>query len=182
MISADDAVVLDLPWLAQVVPAGRAVAGGTDPVRTADVLSLDLASEVVRHLPGPAVGGARAAIHRLRDIPFAARCLEFFGLAALAETAVSVDPELTVADGSMTAVGHGVRVSWWRDGGQGWVDGSPSGIGRMVAYLADRWADRLAFVAIAAGERGEPGESALSSGTADIRAVDPSRFVGTSER
>ena len=43
---AGDAVVLDVPWLAAVLPAGEVVAGG-DPRALADLLDLPTASEIV---------------------------------------------------------------------------------------------------------------------------------------
>ncbi|MGH3773300.1 MAG: sacsin N-terminal ATP-binding-like domain-containing protein, partial [Pseudonocardiaceae bacterium] len=44
VVDADRAVVLDLPWLAAVLPAGELVSGG-DPGALADLLDLPLASE-----------------------------------------------------------------------------------------------------------------------------------------
>ncbi len=46
-VPVDDAVVLDAPWLAAVLPAAELVAGGADPPALADLLDLPLASEVV---------------------------------------------------------------------------------------------------------------------------------------
>jgi len=46
VIDAEDAVVLDAPWLAAVLPAGELV-GGRDPVQLAELLDLPLASERV---------------------------------------------------------------------------------------------------------------------------------------
>jgi hypothetical protein len=43
----DDAVVLDVPWLAAVLPAAELVVGGSDPAALAELLDLPLASEVV---------------------------------------------------------------------------------------------------------------------------------------
>jgi hypothetical protein len=44
LVDAERAVVLDLPWLAAVLPAGELVSGG-DPAVLADLLDLALASE-----------------------------------------------------------------------------------------------------------------------------------------
>ncbi|HXT46559.1 MAG TPA: hypothetical protein VN748_21010 [Pseudonocardiaceae bacterium] len=46
VVDADRAVVLDAPWLAAVLPAGRLVSGG-DPATLAELLDLPLASEQV---------------------------------------------------------------------------------------------------------------------------------------
>jgi hypothetical protein len=56
VVDAVRAVVLDLPWLAAVLPAGELVAGG-DPVLLADLLDLPLAAEqVAPGLLDPGVG------------------------------------------------------------------------------------------------------------------------------
>jgi hypothetical protein len=46
VVNAQSAMVLDAPWLAAVVPAGKLVAGG-DPAALADLLDLPLASELL---------------------------------------------------------------------------------------------------------------------------------------
>ena len=61
---------------------------------------------------------------------------------------LSTDQELTVDHDGAT-----VRVRWWPGTGDSIVtDGSPEGIGRAVAHLAGRWADRALAVAAAAGD------------------------------
>jgi len=55
VVPVDDAVVLDAPWTAAVLPAAELVVGG-DPAALAEILDLPLASEVVR---GEVVGAGR---------------------------------------------------------------------------------------------------------------------------
>jgi hypothetical protein len=56
VVAADRALVLDLPWLAAVLPAAELVAGG-EPGVLADLLDLPLASEqVTPELTDPAAG------------------------------------------------------------------------------------------------------------------------------
>ncbi|MGH3779191.1 MAG: sacsin N-terminal ATP-binding-like domain-containing protein [Pseudonocardiaceae bacterium] len=57
VVEADRAVVLDLPWLAGVLPAGELVSGG-DPNALADLLDLPLASERMAPELLDAAGGA----------------------------------------------------------------------------------------------------------------------------
>ncbi|WP_093076464.1 sacsin N-terminal ATP-binding-like domain-containing protein [Pseudonocardia oroxyli] len=56
VVSVDDAVVLDAPWTAAVLPAAELVVGG-EPTALAEILDLPLASEVVA---GEVVGAGRA--------------------------------------------------------------------------------------------------------------------------
>ena len=45
-----------------------------------------------------------------------------------------------------------VPVRWWGSDGRYWTDGSAEGAGRVIAWAAGRWADRLLAVAAAAGD------------------------------
>jgi hypothetical protein len=161
VVQADEAIVVDQPWLAQVVPSSSVVAGG-DPARTSAVLDIDRASDVVRAtvvgepaaehgaaLTAPVAGGI------LGDIETARRCLAFFGLADLAATPVTVRPDLAVEVSLRDEPRPPVRVGWWAQDGRLYSDGGPAGTGRLIAYLAGRWADRYAFAAIASGEDSE---------------------------
>jgi hypothetical protein len=56
VVPVDDAVVLDAPWTAAVLPAGELVVGG-EPAALAAILDLPLASEIVR---GEVVGTGTA--------------------------------------------------------------------------------------------------------------------------
>ncbi|SDO38495.1 hypothetical protein SAMN04515671_0771 [Nakamurella panacisegetis] len=141
VVAAADALVLDRPWLAQVLDPGRLVAGGAAPDAVAAALELELASEVVR-VPSAAVGAP------LSDAESAAAARAAVTLAVTFPSGLTTDPELTVDhDGAPR------RVRWWPGPGDGVVtDGSPDGIGRAVAHLAGRWSDRALAVAAAAGD------------------------------
>ncbi len=168
IIDADDAWVLDNPWLAQVVPVSRLVPGGPDPELVARVLDLPLASEhmgaaVVRPAANAgAVGGAAEGIARER-------------LRRAAE-AVGFDPRTVVIVSdeqlSVTVDGEEVAVRWWGADGRLLTDGSAEGIGRAVAWAAHCWPSRHLAVGAAAedhmavaedGVDRPPGDQMLSS-------------------
>ncbi|GAA4541159.1 molecular chaperone Hsp90 [Pseudonocardia xishanensis] len=70
VVPVDDAVVLDAPWTAAVLPAAELVVGG-EPAALAEILDLPLASEVVR---GEVVGdGEPVAWSDLPDVVVACR-------------------------------------------------------------------------------------------------------------
>jgi hypothetical protein len=156
VVDADRAVVVDQPWLAQAIPPSLVVAAGGDPARTSAALDIDRASEVVRTEvvpeppgPGPALPGTDAG-GVLGDIEVARRCLDFFGLADLATTPVVARPDLSVEVVLRGDRRPRVRVGWWAQDGRLYCDAEPAGAGRLVAYLAGRWADRHAFATVAA--------------------------------
>ena len=149
---AAEAMVLDLPWLAQVVEPGWLVAGGRDPERVAEAFDLDLASERLRYtlIEGPELdGGAPDGLEAtLADL----------GLAGLADDW----PDVRWRPGLSVTTGHDrYRVAWWRSDDVWWVDGSPAGWGRLVAQLADSWPLRHAATALFAGRAGEVAEDGI---------------------
>lgn len=152
VVDADDALVLDLPWFAQVVGADRLVAGGDDPPRVARALDLDLASVAVTvelsadpRLP---TGSERRAAQR--------------SALALCVVPADVCPPGALLTSSVLSVrvGRGpfIAVRWWSAPvGEGdrtalVTDGSPEGIGRAVAWRAGRWTDRESAVVAARGD------------------------------
>ncbi len=151
VVAADDAVVLDLPWYASVLDPGRTVPGGADPAAVAALLDLELASE--RH-PVDVVAGPPTQASR----PVAAAAA--LGLADGAWEDVRVDPELRVR---LDGAEH--RVPWWISGGQRWVDGSPAGWGRLLAWTAGDWALRHTATAWVVGDAGRVVEDGLVTGT-----------------
>ena len=154
VVPADRAAVLDVPQLAQVIDPALLVAGGADPAAVADVLDLPLASE--RHAVR-VVTGRSAEPTRLAALPEAARALAACGRADLDDLPVTVAPGLAVAgDG-----GEPRRVTWWPDGELLLIDGSAEGVGRAVAHLAGRWADRYRLVAAARGDAVAQAEAGL---------------------
>jgi hypothetical protein len=160
VVDADDAWVLDAPWLAQVIPAARLVPGGGDPALVGRLLDLPLASRVLSTevISTPIAPDA--------DVPSADRteqALGRLGRAAaavglrLAEVEVIVDPGLRVTvDG-----GDPVTVQWWGQGGSFWVDGSAQACGRAMAWAAGSWSGRHRAIAAAGNDWAALAEDAL---------------------
>lgn len=126
-------LVLDQPWVAQLLPADRLVPAVREPRLVAELLDLDLATDILGD-PEPAgevVPG---------DCPGVAEAAAALGVSP---SPVSLVPELAVS---------GTRVAWWVHAGRCLVDGSAAGVGRAAAWAAGRWADRSLAVAAAAGD------------------------------
>ena len=178
VVDADEALVLDLPWLAQVLDAEVLVAGGPDPGRVSRLFDLGLASQVAT----ATVSGVPAAL-TTAQLAAAERAAAFLGIEL--GTLFAAGTLRTVADLAV-ATGRSApqRVSWWTaadligpsgapvpndplgaptDGGSGMLtDGSAAGIGRAVAWKAGRWFDRYAAVAAARGESADLAEGGLT--------------------
>lgn len=171
VVDAGQAMVIDLPWFAQLIAPGRLVPGGTDPARVARALQLDLVSETV---------GARVAAGTTGPLSPAARAMAVraalrLGVepgALLGERSLLLAPALSVGIGDEPAQ----RVTWWRAEGDQvtvgesagaqfghvlLVDGSATGIGRAVAFAAGRWGERGLAVTAALGEPVDLAENGL---------------------
>jgi hypothetical protein len=127
---ADEAVVLDAPWLQPLVDAPLVPAGG-QPDAVADLLDLPLASELVSGAPE----GAPDRRLPWRDVPGAALAAARLGVDAL-DGEVAVHERLTVA---------GRRVAWWPGADLDAVDGTPDALGRALAWRAGAWPLRQAL-------------------------------------
>ena len=156
VVDADDACVLDEPWLAQVVPATRLVPGGVDPALVGRVLDLPMASQVVS-VEVVSTEGVGSSIAPDADVPSADwtaqaqgrldRAAAAVGL-RLAEVEVILAPELRVlVDGR-----DRVTVRWWAQDGRFWVDGSAEACGRAVAWAAGSWSGRHRAIAAAGND------------------------------
>ena len=156
VVEAEAALVLDLPWFAQVVDAATLVAGGDDPAGVGDMLQLDLASEAlavtVLGSPADLDAGSQAAARRAAAV----LGLEFAALFPGASLRAVAD--LAVRVGQTAAQ----RVWWWMAPGSLLVDGSPEGIGRAVAWRAGRWSDRHRAAAAANGDDVDFAEDGLA--------------------
>lgn len=138
---ADDAVVLDAPWLQPLVQRPVVPAGGA-PGPVADLLDVPLASELV---PGgsPGGGGSRRP---WASVPGAALAAARLGVPELTgDVVVQEDP----------AVG-GRAILWWPGSSGGVeeadvVDGSPAALGRALAWRYGAWALRQALAEAFAG-------------------------------
>ena len=139
VVDANDAAVLDAPWLVGVLPIDRLVPGGADAVRVADLLDLPLASQsaeftvTATDLDGGAPNRLTAAAAAIgvdeRDIE------------------VRVVASLTVS----TNGGRGEPVRWWGENDRLLATGAADAIGRAVAWAAGNWPARHRCVAAAAG-------------------------------
>jgi hypothetical protein len=127
---AEDAVVLDLPWLQPLVDRALVPAGGA-PGAVADLLDLPLAGEVV----SAAVDSEPARVVAWADLPGAALAAARLGVERL-------DGEVAVHD--PLVVGQR-EVPWWVDIGVAAVDGSPAGLGRALAWMHGAWQLRQAL-------------------------------------
>jgi hypothetical protein len=126
---AEDAVVLDAPYLQPLVDAPVVPAGGA-PSAVADLLDLPMASELVR-APAPA-GGRRVPWAELPGAVLAAARLGRDQLTG----EVAVHDALTVG---------GRTVAWWPEGDTDHVDGSPAALGRALAWRDGAWSRRQAL-------------------------------------
>jgi hypothetical protein len=148
---AEDAAVLDLPWLQSLVDRPLVPSGGA-PGPVADLLDLPLASEVV----SAAVESRPARTVPWADLPGAALAAARLGVDRLdGEVAVHAPP-----------VVGGRAVAWWGDGGRPVVDGSPAALGRALAWAHGAWHLRQALAeAFAEPDRGD--ELAAEDGVGD---------------
>lgn len=130
--AAEDVVVLDHPWLLGVAPASRVLlADGSEEL--ADLLDLALASEEFDGSPDHV--GEVVQWHDLGAVRMACELLEV----ALPDGVVVLHDELHV---------EGQRVEWWMVDGVPHAADSPEGLGRALAWVSERWADRHTFVAL----------------------------------
>jgi len=154
VVDAEQAWVLDEPWLAQVIGAERLIPGGADPIRVAELFDLPLASTQVR------VGRVQAGESADIEHPQASD-----GALERAAGALGVDIAAhrpTVIPGlRVTVDGAPTRVRWWGRDDQLWVDGSGEAAGRAVAWAAHRWSDRHTAIAAAHGALVELSEHGL---------------------
>ena len=126
---AEDAVVLDAPYLQPLVDA-PVVPGGGAPGAVADLLDLPMASELVR---AAVTGGGRRL--SWAELPGAALAAARLGSDELTGE-VAVHETLTVG---------GRTVAWWPEGEVDHVDGSPAALGRALAWRAGAWPRRQAL-------------------------------------
>jgi len=154
VVDAEQASVLDQPWLAQVIGADRLVPGGADPIRVAELFDLPLASTRVR--VGQVQAGEGTDTKHPRPLDGALeRAAGALGV-EIADHRPTVIPGLRV-----TVDGAPTRVRWWGSGDRLWVDGSAEAAGRAVAWAAHRWSDRHTAIAAARSALAELAEGGL---------------------
>ncbi|MET0865861.1 MAG: molecular chaperone Hsp90 [Nakamurella sp.] len=170
VVDAADAMVLDLPWLVQVLPVTGLVPGGNDPALVARVFDLQLAST------GSAfslLDGRNSAKPSAPAKPWPARVHARLANAAAAIGLDLATVDIRVSDSLRVIVDKDepVQVSWWGRPGSGpddraagaryWVDGSTESCGRVVAWAAGAWAARHRAIAAAANDWPALGEDSL---------------------
>jgi hypothetical protein len=159
VVDAVEAMVLDEPWWAQLVPPTVLVPGAGDPALVGRVLDLPMVSAELRATvigagagAGPLAGTADQAVARLR------RAAEAVGLDLATVQIEVVDPLLVALDGADPA-----PVRWWGVAGRWWVDGSAESCGRAVAWAAGDWPARHRAAAAADQDFLALAEDGLSS-------------------
>ncbi len=143
VVDAEEAMVLDRPWFAQVLPAATLVAGGSDPESVAAAFDLPLASEEVT----VRVSGGGSERLPGAGLQIVEKITEGFGPGG-PPVALQLVPDLAVSIGSLAPQ----RVSWWMDGGRLITDGTPDGIAKAVSWATGRWADRHLALSFATGD------------------------------
>ncbi len=150
VVAAERAVVLDEPWLLGVLEAPLVVAGGNpdvfDAEALAELLDLPLASEEI-------VGRVRreGRVQRWRDVARVATACELLGV-PVPDGEVHTHDELWVdCAGHGGGTGQRQRVHWWVEATAAvHAERTPDGLGRALAWQADRWPERFAFAALLA--------------------------------
>lgn len=155
VVGAERAVVLDEPWLIGVFEAPLVVAGGSpdefDAEALAELFDISLASEQgpMRvdggHAGGDASDSAGAVTQQWGDVGRVPGACELLGVPVPAG-------EVTLQDGLTVHTPTGEHaVHWWVDEtGVMYAERTPDGLGRALAWAADRWSERFALTALLA--------------------------------
>ncbi|HEV7650823.1 MAG TPA: ATP-binding protein [Actinophytocola sp.] len=139
VVPAAEGLVLDAPWVLQVVEPERIVAAGPDLTLAeplAELLDLPLAAEEV---DGVVAGGEPV---RWADLGAVVDACDLAGIPVPPGGPLMHD-RLTVQTGQ---AGH--DVAWWVDDRVLHCVDSTAGLGRALAWAADRWADRYLLAAL----------------------------------
>jgi hypothetical protein len=140
VVDADQAAVLDRPWLVAAWPAGRLVATSPGSVETlSELLDIPLLSEAVS--ARVADDGEYVPWSELTAITWVAELLDI----PLPDGGVVVHEELTV---EVDGVKRG--APWWveRFHGEHHAEDTPFGLARAFASACDRWPDRYLITAL----------------------------------
>ncbi|HWE90601.1 MAG TPA: hypothetical protein VG317_14160 [Pseudonocardiaceae bacterium] len=161
-VSAEQAAVLDRPWLLGLLADDQVVAANPDPAadsvadpaaqsdveRLADLLNVALASEI----SADAVIESTGEPMDWSALPAVRLACELLGAAPPAGSVVLHEELVVRGDGQSR------RVRWWIDGdGQPHAEDSAEGLARALAWSLGRWSDRWTFAGLIA----EPDASAL---------------------
>ncbi|ATE52302.1 sacsin N-terminal ATP-binding-like domain-containing protein [Actinosynnema pretiosum] len=137
VVSADDVVVPDLPWLLAVLPGEQVLAADGGAAELAELLELPLASEEV-------VGALRSEGDEVvwAELGAVRVACALLGV-ELPRGTVVVHDELVVH-----AEGEEHEVPWWVDGEVVHAADTPEGLARALAWTTGRWGDRHTFAAL----------------------------------
>ncbi|MER6793782.1 molecular chaperone Hsp90, partial [Amycolatopsis mediterranei] len=131
----DDALVLDVPWVAGALEPGQYVVAPEDPERLADLLDLPLASGA------PAEVTSEGEYAPWAELPALKLVADQLGI-RLPDGGVLVHDQLTVR---IEGAEHDVQ--WWSDDRLHAADTS-EGLARAFAWAAGRWPDRHLITAL----------------------------------
>ncbi|RIJ76707.1 hypothetical protein D1871_10825 [Nakamurella silvestris] len=145
---ADEVLVVDEPWFAQVVPLDRAVAGALPGQQLAEAFDLALASTdgEFELRTGGSTAELDPADARVRAVS-AALGPSSLGRTVWQAESLSVTTGVPVSASREPGAGSDA-VIWWCAAGQLWFDGSTEGLARCLAYSAGRWEDRALVLAV----------------------------------
>ncbi|GAB3283012.1 sacsin N-terminal ATP-binding-like domain-containing protein [Parasphingorhabdus pacifica] len=144
VVDAERAAVLDEPWMLGVLDAPLVVSGGGpeefDAEALAELLDLPLASE-----ENSMRVQDEGKVQAWREVGRVATSCELLGVPI-------PDGQVTLYDGlRVQGAGEPYRVHWWVDAfGAVHAERTPDGLGRALAWSADRWKERFALAALLA--------------------------------
>ncbi|OLF17729.1 ATP-binding protein [Actinophytocola xanthii] len=140
VLPAAEGLVLDVPWVLQVVDRERVVAVGAEfelAEPLAELLDLPLATEVVVGTPAGTPSPVAWA-----DLGAVVDACDLVGIPVPAGGPM-VHEELTVRIGLID-----YRVAWWVVDGVAHCTDTTEGMSRALAWVTDRWAERHTFAAL----------------------------------
>ncbi|WP_406638903.1 sacsin N-terminal ATP-binding-like domain-containing protein [Amycolatopsis sp. WGS_07] len=131
----EEAVVLDVPWVAAALPPAKILVAPAEPERLAELLDVPLASSLNAEVDST---GEYVAWADLPALALAADQLDI----ALPDGGVLLHDPLTV-----TVDGETAEVPWWSDDRLHAADTS-EGLARAFAWASDHWGERYRITAL----------------------------------
>ncbi|MFD2474856.1 sacsin N-terminal ATP-binding-like domain-containing protein [Amycolatopsis silviterrae] len=131
----EEAVVLDVPWVAAALHPAKILVAPAEPERLAELLDVPLASSLTAEVDSTGEYVAWA------DLPALALAADQLGI-ALPDGGVLLHDPLTV-----TVDGETAEVPWWSDDRLHAADTS-EGLARAFAWASDHWGERYRITAL----------------------------------
>ncbi|WP_134661873.1 sacsin N-terminal ATP-binding-like domain-containing protein [Amycolatopsis sp. CFH S0078] len=131
----EEAVVLDVPWVAAALDPAKILVAPADPERLAELLDVPVASSLKAEVESTGEYVAWA------DLPALALAADQLGI-TLPDGGVLLHDPLTV-----TIEGASAEVPWWSDDRLHAADTS-EGLARAFAWASDRWGERYRITAL----------------------------------